>query len=145
MAYARIRRSFRGSRNRSEWRNSVMSTTAHQIPASWANWIEVNRARGVAPTEIDAILTANGFHIASANTPRESRQTPNSNATAEMAWKMNRMEALLRIYSRMWREVRGAATLDHISDLHGESFFRWYYAANRPVVLVDGMRDCPAM
>jgi ribosomal protein L16 Arg81 hydroxylase len=122
-----------------------MSTTAPQIPASWATWIEENRARGVAPTEIDAILTANGFNIASAETPRVSKPAPNGIAMPELAWKMNRMEALLRIYSKLWREVRGAATLDRITDLHGESFFRWYYATNRPVVLVDGMRNCPAL
>jgi ribosomal protein L16 Arg81 hydroxylase len=122
-----------------------MGTTAVQIPASWAAWIEENRARGVAPAEIDAILTANGFKDAAANTPRDSKQTSNGIAVPEMHWKMNRMEALLRIYSNLWREVRGAATLDRISDLHGDSFFRWYYAANRPVVLVDGMRNCPAL
>ena len=122
-----------------------MSTIAVQIPASWATWIEENRARGVPPAEIDAILTANGFNVATANTSRESRQAPNGMATPELTWKMNRMEALLRIYSKLWRDVRGAATLDRISDLHGESFFRWYYAANRPVVLVDGMRNCTAL
>lgn len=122
-----------------------MSTTAVQIPASWAAWIEENRALGVAPTEIDAILTANGFNVAKPNVSRESRQTPNGTAMPGMAWKMNRMEALLCIYSNLWRGVRGAATLDRISDLHGDSFFRWYYAANRPVVLADGMRDCPAL
>ena len=122
-----------------------MSTTAVNIPASWASWIEENRARGVAPAEIDAILTANGFNVAAPNHSRESRPTPNGIAKPEMAWKMNRMEALLRIYSSLWREVRGAATLDRISDMHGDSFFRWYYAANRPVVLLDGMRNCPAL
>lgn len=122
-----------------------MSTIAHQIPASWANWVEENRARGVPPAEIDAILAASGFNDWSANTSFQSRPAENGIAAPEMAWKMKRMEALLGIYSRMWREVRGAATLDRITDLQGDSFFRWYYAANRPVVLVDGMTDCPAL
>jgi len=122
-----------------------MSTLASHIPASWANWIEENRARGVPPTEIDAILAANGFDISRHDRSPKARPFPNVIATPEMTWKMNRMEALLRIYSRLSRDVRGAATLDRIDDLHGESFFRWYYAANRPVVLVDGMKDCPAL
>jgi ribosomal protein L16 Arg81 hydroxylase len=123
---------------------SGMSATAQHIPASWTNWIAENRALGVPAAEIDAILTANGFDISNHHTWPKSRQAAKEIGTPEITWKINRMEALLRIYSRLWREVRGAATLDRISDLHGESFFRWYYAPNRPVVLVDGMKDCPA-
>jgi hypothetical protein len=121
-----------------------MSLTASQLPAIWTNWIEENRARGIPPAEIDAILAANGFDISNHDTTLKSRRTPGGMTIPETAWKTNRMEALLRVYSKLWRGVRGAAVLDRISDLQGESFFRWYYAANRPVVLLDGMQDCPA-
>jgi len=120
-----------------------MSASAIQMPISWANWIEENRARGVPPAEIDAILSANGFDFSVAPTPEAIQ--PEGVDTAALSRKIDRMEALLGVYSRLWREVRGAAHVDRVSDVSGETFFRWYYAANRPVVLVDGMRECAAL
>jgi len=123
-----------------------MGTSASCIPVSWANWIEENRARGVPPAEIDAILSANGFDFSVVQAPSqfEPSQSIHTDISAAQR-KIDRMEALLRVYSRLWREVRGAASIDTVSELSGESFYRWYYSANRPVVLLDGMTNCSAL
>jgi ribosomal protein L16 Arg81 hydroxylase len=120
-----------------------MGTSAVQIPRIWANWIEENRALGVPPHQIDAILSANGFDMSTFENPAIIQ--PESADTSGTDRTLARMQALLAVYARLWREVRGAASVDQVSGITGETFFRWYYAANRPVVLLDGMTRCAAL
>jgi len=115
-----------------------------EFPAPWLNWIAENQARGVPPADIIRILVDNGFdaHAAHDQVARAGGHPP---AAAKPAvQKPAKADSLMAIYSGLWK-TRGRAEVDRLTGLSGADFFRWYYAHNRPVVLLDAMHDWPAL
>jgi hypothetical protein len=129
----------------SKLKGHFMSTNS-LIPSNWIDWIAENQALGVPPVEIADVLAANGFDPGVAWNPIEpavpDQEMPVSGTSSLMSGKL---EALMGVYSRLWRQCRGAQTVDRIGGLSGDVFYRWYYSANRPAVLLDGMTNWPAL
>jgi hypothetical protein len=107
------------------------------VPQSWIHWIEENQALGVPPAEIAEILASNGLDPSLAH----ERALPRAEM---MAQKLGKLEALMGIYSGLWRSG-GSPGVDRIVGLSGDDFYRWYYSCNRPVVLVEQMQNWPAL
>jgi ribosomal protein L16 Arg81 hydroxylase len=115
------------------------------IPPVWLKWIAENQTRGVAPAEILDILVANGFDPVVA---REQVSRPPGHPSLPTegmpARDTEKLQELMSIYSDLWRH-RNIKHIDRVIGLTGEQFFRLYYAANRPVILLDSMQDWPAL
>jgi hypothetical protein len=101
--------------------------------AEWMNWIAENKALGVPDAEIVDILLANGFD------PGWARSH-----VAGPALQPKKLEALMNIYAELLT-IRGVTGVDRVSGLSGSDFFRWYYATNTPVVLLDWIAGWPAL
>jgi hypothetical protein len=109
------------------------------LPSEWSDWIEENQARGVPEIEIGDILAANGFDPRFANAV-----ATNVLSAAPVTQRLNKLEALMSIYSELWAQ-RGTGAVDRTSEISGATFFRWYYSTNRPLVLLNQMNDWPAL
>ena len=117
-------------------------TTDGCAPPSWLNWVAENQALGVPPAAIADILAANGFDPSIAWTQVATVvHPPPIAASLKIAPKLEKLQSLMGIYSRLWHQCRGWETIDKVSGLTGREFFRWYYSANRPVVLLDRMTN----
>lgn len=117
-------------------------TSQSRTPSSWINWIAENQALGVPPAEIADILAANGFDPMIAW--KRARPVALGSSMAQEAGSVansDKLRSLMGIYSRLWQQCRGAHTVNRVSGITGEEFFRWYYSLNRPVVLLDRMTD----
>jgi hypothetical protein len=121
-----------------------MTNNTH-IPSSWVNWIAENQARGVAEADIAEVLAANGFdpQFAQQEVLRRATQ-PDSLVAAGTAQRLGKLEALMSIYSELWRGP-GSWGVDRVSEIDSDVFFRWYYSTNRPVVLKDRMKNWAAL
>lgn len=116
-----------------------MTNNTH-LPSSWVNWIAENQARGVAEADIAEILAANGLDSRFAQQAVLTGATqPDLPVAAGTAQRLGKLEALMSVYSDLWRWG-----VDRVGDIDSDVFFRWYYSANRPVVLLDRMKNWPA-
>jgi hypothetical protein len=123
-----------------------MTATTSTIPPCWIDWLAENQNLGVAPAEIAEILAANGFDPRIALEPIKLSSIQSASPVIERAEQLSgKLQALMNIYSSLWKQYPGAATVDWVNGLSGDSFFRWYYTTNRPVVLLDKMVDWPAL
>jgi len=115
------------------------------IPPDWMSWITENQRLGVPDTTIIKIMVDNGFDAAMAQEKvarSGNRWTPSISDL--MARKLNKLESLMIIYSKLW-QCRGTVGVDRVSGLSCEAFFRWYYSTNTPVVLLDLMSNWSAL
>jgi len=114
------------------------------IPPRWIGWIEENRILGIEEPQLVDILVKNGFDrgIAREQVARASRETKGAEKVAE---KLRKLEATMAVYSDLWAHSRAGKSVDRRSNLSPEEFFHSYYSVNRPVLIQDGLRGCPAL
>ncbi len=111
-------------------------TTYTALTSAWLNWIAQNRSLGVPETEIASILATNGFDPADATAASPAPVEPHG---------LRKQEFLMDIYSQLWSLRPGATSIDRVSRISPDDFFRWYYCLNCPVILTGMMDAWPAL
>ncbi len=115
------------------------------IPADWINWIGENHLLGVEDSKIVEVLVANGFdHLVAEEQVAAVIANPYLKGAQIVAQRLKKLESRMDIYSELWSQGSGLR-IDRVSGLTAEEFFRWYYAVNHPVVLLDLMSNWPAL
>lgn len=117
-----------------------------QLSEEWLNWIVENKRRRIDDQTLIEILKQNAISeevaIQSLHTARLHSRT---GFDREVARKLDKLEGLLRVYGVLNAQHPLSGKVERRSDVSPEDFLRTYYCANRPIVLLDLMRDWKAL
>ena len=126
---------------------SVVHTT--ESPAAshdaWAEWVAHNLALDVPEDAVRAELVKNGYEPGAAEAlVAETRRHPAFRAATRIAQDLSKWTTLSEVLLDLEAEVYDFTRIPRVSDLSEREFLERYYAANRPVIVEDVVREWPA-
>lgn len=115
------------------------------IQPEWIDWIRTNYQGGADLGQIREILISQGLtptvtdqQISVAIRQADVQQDPSAFE------QLRKLEAIMAMYTTLRAQCQ-TQSVPRESNLEPEQFFRWYYAANTPVVLTGQMATWPAL
>jgi hypothetical protein len=112
----------------------------------WKRWIAENKMMGIDNDWIVNVLLENGIEerlVREELSVIESH--PYFQAGEWMAQKTRKLESLLQVYTQLARTSLTSGIVERRRALSRAEFREDYYALNRPVILVDAMRNWKAL
>jgi len=111
----------------------------------WVEWVAHNLALGVKEAALTDELVKNGYDPAGANALLAStRASPVFRAATHIARDLKKWTSLNEVLLDLESEVYDFTNIPRVSGLSEADFLERYYAANRPVIVDDVVRDWPA-
>lgn len=122
------------------------TTSPARLTDTWQRWIAENRLLEVPDEKIVEILVSRGVEE---NLAREAvaatAANPYFQAAERILMRYRKAESLLGVYSSLLSLSGPLQSLPYRLNLSRDEFLNEHYAANRPVVLTEAMRDWPAL
>jgi ribosomal protein L16 Arg81 hydroxylase len=123
------------------------TSASHSLSGDWKRWVAENKMLGLDNRRLVEILVENGVDEQTAVIEVDSVAAhPYFQAGQRAVQKLRKIESLLDVYANLGH-VRSAAkfqTVERRSNVPREEFRDKYYAANRPVILLDLMKEWTA-
>ena len=112
----------------------------------WKCWIAENKMLGADDATLLQVLVENGFdEVEAMRELAAAAAHPYFQAGQWMAQRVNKLEAMAEVRRSLSLLSPKNAAVDRRRGLSRQEFLDNYYSANRPVVLVDAMRDWQAL
>jgi hypothetical protein len=73
------------------------------------------------------------------------QSTSDSHSENSLAKKIKKLESLLELYGKLYRQSGQAASIGQMKGINANTFFQHYYFQNRPVLIRSSMEDWPAL
>jgi hypothetical protein len=125
-----------------------LSPVDYSLSDEWKVWIAENKILGLDDHRLVEILVEGGIdEQVAADEVAAITAHPVFQVAWRMAQKNRKLESLLNVYSDLAR-LRPSArfkTIERRSNVSRDEFLERYYAANRPVVLLNLMNDWKAL
>lgn len=113
--------------------------------ATWAEWVAHNLALGVSEGALQAELVKNGYDADSATALlAETSRHPAFRAATRIGRDLKKWTSLGEALLELESEVYDFTRIPRVSHLSEREFLEKYYAANRPVIVEDVVREWPA-
>lgn len=112
----------------------------------WVEWASHNLALGISEHDVIGELMKGGFEASDANRVlNKIKASPIYRASVRIAGDVLKWTRLSEALLEMESQAVDFSRLPRVSGLSSEEFHRSYYAANRPVIIEDVVRDWPAV
>jgi hypothetical protein len=122
------------------------ASQASQFSQEWIDWIVVNKQRHVDDQTLIEVLKEHAISEEIAiEAVRSARLPGRKSYNRDLARKLDKLEGLLTMYGVLNAQHPLSGKVERRRNLSPEGFQRNYYCANRPVVLLDLMRDWKAL
>jgi ribosomal protein L16 Arg81 hydroxylase len=126
----------------------MQTDTVRNIPITheWRRWIAESKLLNVEDQRIIEILIRNGIEERLAVEEVSAITShPYFQAGNWQAQKLRKLESILNVYNNLAALSSRSDTIERRSNLTRQEFLEEYYAANRPVILIDAMRTWKAL
>ena len=112
---------------------------------AWIEWIAYNAATGASDEDIVSEIISTGVSRAMATSwVAETKESPIFGAVKHIQADTRKLEDINEVLIDLERGGSNDLTVDRVSDISSEDFYRQYYSRNRPLIISDIVTKWPA-